>query len=106
MPNLGCENVILCEDRGAAVTCDCGLLFCHSCREPMHWYAQFYWIFYFLCLNHGCCRPATCEMNKWWIDKFEARRKQAEDDMATQEWIKSHSKDCPSCMTPIEKCVL
>ncbi len=50
-------------------------------------------------------RPASCEAFKWWLEKYEQRKRQAEEDRASLEWLLSHSKDCPACASPIEKCV-
>lgn len=55
----------------------CGYKFCTLCNEECH-------------------APAACNTLKLW-------EKKSNDDGMTSKWLMSNTKDCPKCLTPIEK---
>ena len=46
--------------------------------------------------NEECHAPAVCSTLKLW-------EKKSNDDGMTSKWLVSNTKDCPKCITPIEK---
>ncbi|KAL1609606.1 hypothetical protein SLS59_001113 [Nothophoma quercina] len=59
------------------VHCDCGHLFCFGCTLADH-------------------QPAPCSLVKKWLKKCE-------DDSETANWISANTKECPKCVSTIEK---
>ncbi|KAJ4347767.1 translation initiation factor eIF-2B epsilon subunit, GEF [Ascochyta clinopodiicola] len=59
------------------VHCDCGHLFCFGCTLDDH-------------------QPAPCSLVKKWLKKCE-------DDSETANWISANTKECPRCVSTIEK---
>jgi ariadne-1 len=53
-------------------------------------------IFCFGCNIDSDHRPLICAVSKLWLKKCH-------DDSETANWIKSHTKECPSCQSTIEK---
>jgi ariadne-1 len=59
------------------VRCNCGHAFCFGCSLNDH-------------------QPTPCSLVKKWIKKCE-------DDSETANWISAHTKECPKCLSTIEK---
>ncbi|RPA79156.1 hypothetical protein BJ508DRAFT_211354 [Ascobolus immersus RN42] len=59
------------------VLCDCGYQFCFGCGLADH-------------------LPCPCSLVKKWLKKCE-------DDSETANWISAHTKECPICVSTIEK---
>ena len=77
-PAPGCSKAIKVSYTNARlVTCDCGNQFCFGCVSQWH-------------------EPVDCEMLKKWVKKCK-------DDSETSNWISANTKDCPKCLTNIEK---
>ncbi|EGT37544.1 hypothetical protein CAEBREN_08550 [Caenorhabditis brenneri] len=71
----------------APVECSCGTVFCFSCGRESH-------------------LPATCRQMQLWEQKcvtMPPPGKSDSSDSTTQEWLLTHTKNCPRCSTPIEK---
>ncbi|KAF1760970.1 hypothetical protein GCK72_009223 [Caenorhabditis remanei] len=73
------------------VVCSCGIRFCFSCRNDSH-------------------EPVNCRLLKLWEKKcVGVKNKTAasadgySSDKETFNWILSNTKDCPKCVTSIEK---
>ena len=77
-PSPGCHRAIQVPFVSPLpVTCQCGHVFCFTCSETWH-------------------EPVKCEMLKKWLKKCQ-------DDSETLNWVKTNTKCCPACDTPIEK---
>lgn len=59
------------------VHCDCAHMFCFGCTLTDH-------------------QPAPCSLVKKWLKKCE-------DDSETANWISANTKECPKCVSTIEK---
>ncbi|KAK4999121.1 hypothetical protein LTR66_001797 [Elasticomyces elasticus] len=59
------------------VKCECGYQFCFGCALSDH-------------------QPAACSLVKKWMKKCE-------DDSETANWISANTKECPKCVSTIEK---
>jgi ariadne-1 len=59
------------------VHCDCSHMFCFGCTLADH-------------------QPAPCSLVKKWLKKCE-------DDSETANWISANTKECPKCVSTIEK---
>ncbi|XP_057341285.1 E3 ubiquitin-protein ligase arih1-like [Microplitis mediator] len=59
------------------VTCHCGRTFCFKCNKKWH-------------------DPILCDLLRKWMKKVD-------EDAATSAWIGINTKDCPQCLTIIEK---
>lgn len=83
-PAPNCEYAVDCKVRQTelhkiipTVTCQCNLRFCFGCGLPDH-------------------QPCPCALVKKWLKKCE-------DDSETANWISAHTKECPKCVSTIEK---
>ena len=83
-PAPNCEYAVDCvvKKRQLAhivptVTCWCGHSFCFGCALNDH-------------------RPCPCTLVKKWLKKCE-------DDSETSNWISANTKECPKCISTIEK---
>ncbi|KAI5858128.1 hypothetical protein BZA05DRAFT_116256 [Tricharina praecox] len=83
-PAPECEFAIDCPVRSTelhkivpTVTCNCGNRFCFGCGQSDH-------------------QPCPCSLIKKWLKKCE-------DDSETSNWISAHTKECPKCVSTIEK---
>lgn len=83
-PAPNCENCVDCAIRPKdlktvvpTVTCNCGHHFCFGCGLNDH-------------------QPCPCALVKKWIKKCE-------DDSETANWISANTKECPKCVSTIEK---
>ncbi|EEB06492.2 hypothetical protein SJAG_01533 [Schizosaccharomyces japonicus yFS275] len=83
-PAPDCQYAILCHVRRSqletvvpTVTCACGNQFCFGCGRDNH-------------------QPAICSLVKIWLQKCQ-------DDSETANWIHANTKECPKCLTTIEK---
>ncbi|XP_071694483.1 probable E3 ubiquitin-protein ligase ARI2 [Rutidosis leptorrhynchoides] len=73
-----CGNAIRVDDDGCCeVECACGFQFCFSCSSEAH-------------------SPCSCHMWALWVKKFE-------DDSETINWMIANTKNCPTCLKPVEK---
>eukprot|EP00668_Euglena_longa_P016541 GGOE01020812.1.p1 GENE.GGOE01020812.1~~GGOE01020812.1.p1 ORF type:complete len:509 (-),score=180.97 GGOE01020812.1:236-1699(-) len=75
----GCGRALRCEDyaHATAVECLCGFKTCFKCGNEAH-------------------APATCAMMEQW----HVREMGESDNLA---YIKTHTKPCPTCNTPVER---
>ncbi|TGZ81234.1 hypothetical protein EX30DRAFT_348787 [Ascodesmis nigricans] len=83
-PAPECEFAVDCAVRQTelhkiipTVVCNCGLRFCFGCGHNDH-------------------QPCPCALMKKWLKKCE-------DDSETANWISAHTKECPKCVSTIEK---
>lgn len=83
-PAPNCEYAAECHVSQASlsriiptVVCRCGFRFCHGCGLADH-------------------QPAVCSLVKLWLKKCQ-------DDSETANWITSNTKECPKCLSAIEK---
>ncbi|KAG6038902.1 hypothetical protein E4U41_003549 [Claviceps citrina] len=83
-PAPDCPNVVECGVKKKdldkivpSVECQCGFRFCFGCPNPDH-------------------QPAPCELVKRWLKKCA-------DDSETANWISTNTKECPKCVSTIEK---
>ena len=77
-PAPGCSKAVkVTHPNARLVVCDCGNHFCFGCVSQWH-------------------EPVDCDMLKKWIKKCK-------DDSETANWISANTKDCPQCLTTIEK---
>ena len=77
-PSPGCHRAVQVQFVSPLpVTCHCGHVFCFTCTETWH-------------------EPVKCDMLKKWLKKCR-------DDSETLNWVKTNTKCCPACDTPIEK---
>ncbi|CAP27227.2 Protein CBG07145 [Caenorhabditis briggsae] len=77
-PGPNCENAVksdYCNPH--LVTCTCGTRFCFSCCDDFH-------------------NPINCRQMKLWLKKCSESGENA-------KWIIQNTKDCPKCLTSIEK---
>ncbi|CAP27229.2 Protein CBG07143 [Caenorhabditis briggsae] len=86
-PSENCSLAVKSDSNGI-VECSCGTKFCSSCGSAPH-------------------DPATCRHVKIWNRKAEKEKATSSvgfsTDKDTFQWILSNTKDCPKCMTAIEK---
>ncbi|PIC49586.1 hypothetical protein B9Z55_008139 [Caenorhabditis nigoni] len=86
-PAENCSLAVKSDSNGI-VECSCGTKFCSSCGSAPH-------------------DPATCRHVKIWNRKAEKEKATSSvgfsTDKDTFKWILSNTKDCPKCMTAIEK---
>lgn len=83
-PAPNCEFVVDCPitqkqlvEIVPSVTCVCGYQFCFGCGHAEH-------------------QPCPCGLVKKWLKKCE-------DDSETANWISANTKECPKCISTIEK---
>lgn len=83
-PAPECEYAVDCPVRQTelhrvvpTVSCNCGHRFCFGCGLYDH-------------------QPCPCSLVKKWLKKCE-------DDSETANWISAHTKECPKCVSTIEK---
>lgn len=83
-PAPDCPNAIECGVKKSSlskivptVECRCGSRFCFGCPNPDH-------------------QPAPCELVRRWLKKCA-------DDSETANWISANTKECPKCLSTIEK---
>uniref|UniRef100_A0A1I7T1I9 RBR-type E3 ubiquitin transferase n=1 Tax=Caenorhabditis tropicalis TaxID=1561998 RepID=A0A1I7T1I9_9PELO len=79
-PSKNCQLAVK-SDSFDTVECQCGLLFCFQCRLDSH-------------------VPATCTQVRNWETRENFGFTADEKSFA---WILKRTKDCPKCMSPIEK---
>lgn len=85
-PHPGCENAVECSQAPPrmlnqlvpTVQCACGNAFCFGCGYPA---------------DH---RPVLCKIVKMW-------EKKCADDSETANWLNANTKECPKCVSTIEK---
>ncbi|KAA8913627.1 hypothetical protein FN846DRAFT_928980 [Sphaerosporella brunnea] len=83
-PAPECEYAVDCPVRPnelhrivPTVACECSHVFCFGCGLSDH-------------------QPCPCSLVKKWLKKCE-------DDSETANWISAHTKECPKCISTIEK---
>jgi len=77
-PNPGCSFIIEAVlSKNIEVTCDCGFIFCFTCKNEGH-------------------VPVNCEGYKKWQEKNTS-------DLMSVTWIAENTRPCPGCSKPIEK---
>lgn len=83
-PAPNCEYAVDCAVLPAqlhtivpSVNCRCGHNFCFGCGFSEH-------------------QPCPCSLVKKWLKKCE-------DDSETANWISANTKECPKCVSTIEK---
>jgi ariadne-1 len=83
-PAPECEYAVDCPIRQnelhkvvPTVVCNCSHRFCFGCGLHDH-------------------QPCPCSLVKKWLKKCE-------DDSETANWISAHTKECPKCVSTIEK---
>uniref|UniRef100_A0A1I7T1J3 RBR-type E3 ubiquitin transferase n=1 Tax=Caenorhabditis tropicalis TaxID=1561998 RepID=A0A1I7T1J3_9PELO len=79
-PSKDCQLAVKSDSVGT-VKCQCGLLFCFRFRLDSH-------------------LPATCIQVRNWEKRDNAL---LTSDGKSLDWIHKNTKDCPKCMSPIEK---
>ncbi|EGT47606.1 hypothetical protein CAEBREN_15615 [Caenorhabditis brenneri] len=86
-----CSKAVKVVNTGTRlITCPCGTIFCFTCGNDGH-------------------DPVSCRHLKLWQKKCEEVKSKAttgdgySSDNDTFKWILSNTKDCPQCLTAIEK---
>ena len=83
-PAPNCEFAVKCSVRSTqlhqiipTVKCSCNFQFCFGCGLADH-------------------QPCICTLTRMWLKKCQ-------DDSETANWISAHTKECPKCVSTIEK---